>query len=180
MKLRSRLSTVAERFRRHGRGADCQAGEERDCTAQTGRREQRTQEDAVDGEFFLIYSHITQLCGSLWRRGGAIAPSKSWLASFPKFSRTLDTLWSIDFQKNCAVNGKFSLPARRYASAGISHGPVSVCLCVCLSQVGVLVKWLDGSSWFLAWWLVLTCPTLYFKEIRVSTKIRVLSSGTFS
>ena len=104
----------------------------------------------------------------------AVAPSKSWLASFPKFSRTLDTLWSIDFQKNCAVNGKFSLPARRYASAGISHGPVSVCLCVCLSQVGVLVKWLDGSSWFLAWRLVLTCPTLYFKEIRVSTKIRVL------
>jgi len=130
--------------------------------------------------FFLFYSHITQLCGSLWLRGGAIAPSKSWLASFPKFSRTLDTLWSIDFQKNCAVNGRFSLPARRYASAGISHGPVSVCLCVCLSQVGVLVKWLDGSSWFLAWWLVLTCPTLYFKEIRVSTKIRVLSSGTFS
>jgi len=34
------------------------------------------------------------------------------------------------------------LPARRYASAGTSYGPVSVCL----SQVGVLSKWIDGSS----------------------------------
>jgi len=25
-----------------------------------------------------------------------------------------------------------------------------VCLSVCLSQVGVLLKWLDGSSWFFA------------------------------
>ena len=129
--------------------------------------------------FFILQSYNSAVW-ILVAPGGATAPSKSWLASFPKFSRTLDTLWSTDFQKNCAVNGKFSLPARRYASAGISHGPVSVCLCVCLSQVGVLVKWLDGSSRFLAWRLVLTCPTLYFKEIRVSTKIRVLSSGTFS
>jgi len=35
------------------------------------------------------------------------------------------------------------LPARRYASAGTSYGP-------CLSQVGVLSKWMDGSRWFLA------------------------------
>ena len=25
------------------------------------------------------------------------------------------------------------------------------CLCLCLSQVGVLSKWMDGSSWFLAY-----------------------------
>jgi len=48
------------------------------------------------------------------------------------------------------------LPTRRYASTGTSHGPVSVCL----SQVGVLLKWLDESSWFLAWELPSTCLTL--------------------
>jgi len=44
------------------------------------------------------------------------------------------------------------LPARRYASAGTSYGPVSVrpsvCLSVCLSQVGVLSKRLNESGWF--------------------------------
>jgi len=38
------------------------------------------------------------------------------------------------------------LPARRYASASTSYVPVSVYP----SQVGVLLKRLDGSSWFLA------------------------------
>jgi len=33
------------------------------------------------------------------------------------------------------------LPARRYASAGISYGPD---VSVCLSQVGVLLKWYVG------------------------------------
>jgi len=47
-------------------------------------------------------------------------------------------------------------------------------LCVCLSQVGVLSKWLNESSWFLARELLST------QIIRVSPKIRVLSSGTFS
>jgi len=44
------------------------------------------------------------------------------------------------------------LPARRYASAGTSYGPVSDCLsacvCVCLSQVGVLSKRLNKSDCF--------------------------------
>jgi len=72
------------------------------------------------------------------------------------------------------------LPARRYASAGISYGPVSVC--VCSSQVGVPSKWMDGLSWFLAWRLFSTYPTQCYEEIQVSIKIRVglLSSGTFS
>ena len=41
------------------------------------------------------------------------------------------------------------LPARRYASAGTSHGfvSVSVCLSVCLSQVGVLSKRLNELSY---------------------------------
>ena len=38
----------------------------------------------------------------------------------------------------CAVI--YVLPAQRYASAGTSYGPVSVCLSVCLSQVGVLPR----------------------------------------
>ena len=71
--------------------------------------------------------------------------------------------------------GEF-LPARRYASADTSYGPVSVCL----SLVGVLTKWLDGSSWFLARRLLLTSPPLCFKEIQACTKIRVLPSGTVS
>jgi len=42
---------------------------------------------------------------------------------------------------------------------GICCRPVSVCLC--LSQVGVLSKRMDESSWFLAWELPLTCSTLF-------------------
>jgi len=58
---------------------------------------------------------------------------------------------------------------------GSSRGPVSVCP----SQVGVLLKWLDGSSWFLAWRLLSTSPRLCFKVIQVSAKITVLPSGAF-
>ena len=58
---------------------------------------------------------------------------------------------------------------------------VALCLsvCVCLSQVGVLSKWMDGSSWFLACRLS-AHHTLCSKEIQVSTKIRALPSGTLS
>ena len=73
------------------------------------------------------------------------------------------------------------LPARRYASEGTNYGPVFVSVRLCLSQVGVLLKWLDGSSRFLAWRLLSTSPTLCFKEIQVGlcTKIRELPCGTF-
>ena len=30
-----------------------------------------------------------------------------------------------------------------YAVYGISHDPVSISMCVCLSQVGILLKWLN-------------------------------------
>ena len=68
------------------------------------------------------------------------------------------------------------LPARRNASAGTSYGPVSAY--VCLSRVGVPLKWMAGSSWFLARTLIPTYPKLCYKKIQVSTKIKVLPSGT--
>jgi len=43
---------------------------------------------------------------------------------------------------------------------GTSHGPVSVSVSVRLSQVGVLLKRLNESSWFLARELPSTSPTL--------------------
>jgi len=53
---------------------------------------------------------------------------------------------------------------------------MALCLSVCPS---LQLKWLDGSSWFLAWRLLSTSPTLCFKEIQICAKIRVLLSGTF-
>ena len=51
--------------------------------------------------------------------------------------------------------------------------------CVHLSQVGVLSKRLNESSWwFLARQLPSTHPTLCYREIRFTSKIRVLPSGT--
>jgi len=63
----------------------------------------------------------------------------------------------------------------RYASAVFA---VVVCPPVCPSQAGVISKRLDESSWFLAWRLPSTYPTLRFKEIRVSLEIRLLPSET--
>ena len=54
------------------------------------------------------------------------------------------------------------------------------CLSVCLSQVGVLSKRMDGIIWFWACGLLSTSPTLCFKETEVSTNIRVLPTGTLS
>ena len=51
---------------------------------------------------------------------------------------------------------------------------------VCLSQVGVLSKGMFGLISFFARRLLSTSPTLWFKEIQISTKIKVLHSGTFS
>ena len=50
------------------------------------------------------------------------------------------------------------------------------CLSVCLSQVGVETDKRIGLV--LAWELPSTYPTLCYKEIQVSSKIRVLPSGT--
>ena len=57
-------------------------------------------------------------------------------------------------------------------SAGTSYGlvSVSVSMSVSLSQVGVLLKRMNGFIWFLACGLLSTSPTLCFKEVQVSTK----------
>ena len=71
--------------------------------------------------------------------------------------------------------------ARRYASAVYAMA-LCLCLsvCLCLSEVGVLLKWLNGLSGFLTWRLPSTYPTLCYKEIVLTPKIRVLPSGTLS
>ena len=51
-------------------------------------------------------------------------------------------------------------------------------MALCLSQVGVLSKRLNKSGWFLVWKLLSTYPALCFKEILVTSKIRVLFSAT--
>jgi len=58
------------------------------------------------------------------------------------------------------------------------YGPVSVFVCLCLSQVRVLSKRLNESGWFLAHELLSTYPTQCYKEIQVSSKITVLLTGT--
>jgi len=58
------------------------------------------------------------------------------------------------------LNPDWFLPVRRHASVSTSYGPLSVSLCVCPSQVGVLSKWLNKLGWFLAWELPSTYPTL--------------------
>ena len=60
----------------------------------------------------------------------------------------------------------------------IRHCCLSVCLC--LLQVGDLSKRMDGLRWFLVWRLLSTCPTLCYKEIQVSTKIKVLPAENLS
>ena len=68
---------------------------------------------------------------------------------------------------------------RDAALARVLAMALCLCLSVCLSQVSVLSKGMNGLIWFLACGLLSTSRMLLFKEIQVSTKIRVLSSGTF-
>ena len=58
--------------------------------------------------------------------------------------------------------------------------PLSVCLSVRPSQAGVVSKRLDESSWFLEWRPPSAYPTLSYKELWVSPKIKVLPSETLS
>ena len=57
---------------------------------------------------------------------------------------------------------------------------VRMSVSVCLSQVGVLSKGVAGLICFLARRFLSTSPTLWFNEIQVSTKIRVLPQELFS
>jgi len=60
---------------------------------------------------------------------------------------------------------------RRYHSAVFAvSAHLSVRLSVCLSQAGTVSKRLAEPSWFSAWKLPFTYPTLCYAEIRVSLK----------
>ena len=67
---------------------------------------------------------------------------------------------------------------------GICSRRVSICSSVrpsvCLSQAGILSKRLDESSWFLACRLPAVYPTLCYREMWVSPKIKILPAGTLS
>jgi len=74
----------------------------------------------------------------------------------------------------CTGTGTIFTRATLCDSAGrpTSYGlvSVSVSMSVSLSQVGVLLKRMNGFIWFLACGLLSTSPTLCFKEVQVSTK----------
>jgi len=57
---------------------------------------------------------------------------------------------------------------------------LAVVLCPPVSQVGVLSKGMNGLICFLVWKLLSAGLMLCFKEIQVSTRIRVLAFGIFS
>jgi len=83
--------------------------------------------------------------------------------------------------RKCFLNFKIFFTARRYASAvyAVVVYP-SLCRSVCLSQAGVVSKRLDKSSWFLAWRLPSTYPTLCYKVICVSSELEYFSFVRYS
>ena len=62
------------------------------------------------------------------------------------------------------------VPARRYASAGTSYGPVSVYLSVTSRSSVETAERIELG--FFAWMLFLIYPVLCYKEFQISTKIR--------
>ena len=79
-------------------------------------------------------------------------------------------------RQTTALNGS-TFYRRDAVIEGASYGPVSVSVSVTsrcsIKRDGRLIC-------FLAWKLFSTSPTLCFKEIRVSTKVRILPRKTFS
>ena len=73
------------------------------------------------------------------------------------------------FHMKCVI-----VTARRYASAVYAMALCLSSVSVCPSQVGVLLKWLNGLSGFSARRLPSSYLTLCCKEIRVTPKIRVV------
>jgi len=64
------------------------------------------------------------------------------------------------------------LPARRYASAGTSYGPVSVCVCISLPVTSrCSIETAVRIELVLAWRLLSAYFTRFCKEIQVSRKI---------
>jgi len=80
--------------------------------------------------------------------------------------------------KLCQLVMQF-LPARRYASAGTSYGPVSVSLSVCLLQVGVLSKEMNGLICFFGTEASFDQSYTGFQGNSDIYKISALSSRTF-
>jgi len=66
------------------------------------------------------------------------------------------------------------LPAPRYASAGTSYGPVSVCLSVCHMSEFYRNEWTNRAVFWHGCFLRPILCTLSYKKIRVSPKIAVL------
>jgi len=89
----------------------------------------------------------------------------------------LKPLFRPTYVSKSRICNRTNYRATLYASAVFA---VAVCPSVCPSQGRVLSKQMNESSWFLAWSLPSTYPTLRFKEIWVSQKIMVLPSGTLS
>ena len=81
------------------------------------------------------------------------------------------------FHRSCCERRQQTVGQRKRRNIMLSP---RVRLSVRLSQAGIVSKRPDDSSWFLAWRLPSTYPALCYKEIWVSPKIRVLSSGTLS
>ena len=57
---------------------------------------------------------------------------------------------------------------------------LAMAMCLSVSQVGVLLKRLDGSSCLLVWELLSTSSILCYKKIQATTKIGALPCGTLS
>jgi len=72
---------------------------------------------------------------------------------------------------HAAGAGDRFLLARRYASAGIA---MASCLCLSVSVISRCSVETDGWIVFFACRLLSTSPTLWYKEIQLSTEIRVI------
>ena len=103
--------------------------------------------------------------------------------SFTNFSdQPVKNLCIANKVSTCTISyalNQFS-PTQSYASAGTSCGSAYVCPCLCLSVTSRCSIEMDGRiELVLACRLLSSYPTLCY-EIQLSTKRRVLHSGTFS
>ena len=85
------------------------------------------------------------------------------LAATRDFIRTAHCFVVYDIYAHCAVI--CTQISSFYVHDDMLAWVLAMTLSVCLSQVTVLSKWMDRSSWFLACRLLLTCPTLCCKVI---------------
>ena len=76
---------------------------------------------------------------------------------------------------------EYDTPLPFYLRDALLAPVLALCLCLSVSVCHKLcsIETAGRINLVLAWRLLLTSPTLCFKEIQVPTKIRVLPSGTF-